>query len=64
VFDKSGNRVKQVWDLLAYLGRYGHQPLNVTRNMPLRELRMLSQSIAEIVEQENAPVRRSAGMDY
>lgn len=59
----SGDRVAQMWKLFAYLGRYGHQPVNVTRHMPLRELRMLSTAISEIVEEENTP-RKGLGMDY
>lgn len=63
MLDGGGDRVAQVWRLFAYLGRYGHQPVSVTRHMPLRELRVLSTAISEIVEEENAP-RKGSGMDY
>ncbi len=39
--------------MLAYVGRYGHQPVNVTRSLTVRELRQLADKIADIIEQEN-----------
>lgn len=50
-----GERAKRIWKLLAYLGRYAHQPLDVLREMPLSELYALRDATAEIVEEENTP---------
>lgn len=58
-----GNRVKQIWKLLAYLGRYAHQPVNVLRQMPLSEVYALRDGVAEIVEEENRPASSTPGMD-
>ncbi len=48
-----GGRAKQIWKLLAYLGRYAHQPVSVLRQMPLSEVYALRDGVAEIVEEEN-----------
>lgn len=40
--------------MLAYVGRYGHQPVNVARQLTVRDLNRLAGKVAEIVEQENA----------
>jgi hypothetical protein len=57
-----GERVRQLWKLLAYLGRYGHQPVNVLRRMPLSEIYALRDGVAEIVEEENRS-NREPSMD-
>lgn len=44
----------RIWRILAYVGRYGHQPVDVARKLTVRELNKLSEKIAEIVEKENA----------
>lgn len=39
--------------MLAYLGRYGHQPVDVAKRLTVRELHLLSEKVAEIVQEEN-----------
>jgi len=39
--------------MLAYACRYGHQPINVAKSLTVRELRQLTDKIADIIEQEN-----------
>ena len=39
--------------MLAYLGRYGHQPINVVMKLTVRDLGLLSEQVAEIVREEN-----------
>ena len=39
--------------MIAYAARYGHQPLNVLRAMPLAELRTFVEMLSQIIEGEN-----------
>jgi hypothetical protein len=45
--------------MLAYVCRYGHQPINVAKSLTVRELRQLADKIADIIEQENQSGNRS-----
>jgi len=45
-------RAKKLWRLLAYLGRFGHQPVDVTLALPFSQLRQLADSLSEVMEQE------------
>ncbi len=38
---------------MAYLGRYGHQPVNVVLRMTMREMGLLAEQVNEIVREEN-----------
>ena len=38
---------------MAYLGRYGHQPVNVVMKLTMRELSALAEQVNEIVREEN-----------
>jgi len=42
---------------LAYVARYGHQPVNVSMRLPIRDLRMLAEQLGKIVEEENTPAQ-------
>jgi len=46
--------------MIAYLGRYGHQPANVMLKMPVRELSLLAEQVNDIVREENAPNKRDS----
>ena len=46
----------QIWKLVAYLGRYGHQPADVTLALPVTDLRRLSDGVSALVEEEAAAV--------
>lgn len=43
----------EIWSLVAFLGRYGNQPANVMRSMPVLELKRLADAVGELVAQEN-----------
>lgn len=53
------NNEKRIWKMLAYVGRYGNQPMNVLRQMPMREINLLAQELGRILEEENAPPKSS-----
>jgi hypothetical protein len=63
VFAKVSSHTTRIWKLLAYVGRYGHQPVNVAMRLTLRELRQLAEQIGQLVEEENAPADRFGGRD-
>jgi hypothetical protein len=44
---------EQIWKLVAYLGRYGHQPADVSLNLPVLDLRKLYMAVGKIVDEEN-----------
>ena len=46
--------------MLAYVCRYGHQPINVAKSLTVSELRQLADKIADIVEKENDSGNRSS----
>jgi hypothetical protein len=58
VYIRLGDNERRIWRLLAYVGRYGHQPLDTMRRMTMRELRLMSSQLAAIVEEENAPPKK------
>jgi hypothetical protein len=43
--------------MLAYLGRYAHQPVTVTLGLTVRQLIRLTEATSEIVKDENTPSR-------
>lgn len=44
-----------MWRLLAYVGRYGHQPLDVALRLPRSALARFADKVEEIVREENEP---------
>lgn len=46
---------KARWRQIAYLARYGHQPVDVLLGLSLRDLNSFQEAISEIVERENGP---------
>lgn len=52
-YEGIANNEARIWKLLAYLGRYGHQPVNVALKLTLRELNALAAQVAELVREEN-----------
>lgn len=53
IYAKIGNNEQRIWKLLAYVGRYGHQPVSIARQLTVRELGRLADSVAQIVREEN-----------
>lgn len=54
LYERGPSNEQRIWKLLAYVGRYGHQPVTVARSLTVRELRVLADAVAEIVGEENA----------
>jgi len=54
VFAKAGSNTVRIWKMLAYVGRYGHQPVNTAMRLTVRELSQLAECVAELVREENA----------
>jgi len=52
-YRRGGDNVTRIWKLVAYLGRYGHQPVNVVMRMTMREMGLLAEQVNEIVREEN-----------
>ncbi len=48
-----GDNERRIWKLLAYVGRYGHQPVSVAAALPVRQLRLLADALNDIVVEEN-----------
>ena len=56
-YSRVGANEQRIWKLLAYVGRYGHQPVASAALLPVRQLRMLADALNEIVTEENGPSR-------
>lgn len=41
-----------LWQLIAFLGRYGHQPLSEVLYLPKSELLSLRRALVDLLEQE------------
>ena len=63
IYDKAGSSSKRIWKLLAFVGRYGHQPVNVAMSLTVRDLGVLASQIGQIIEEENAAGGRFPGAD-
>ncbi len=44
--------------MLAFLGRYGHQPVSVTMRLPVRDLEKLTTAVGELLKEETDPLMR------
>lgn len=52
---KGRPKTDAIWDLFAYGGRYGMQPLDNLRSMTIAELEMFASKVSSIVKDENRP---------
>lgn len=43
---------ERLWKMIAFLGKYGHQPANVCLSMTTTELGRLANAVAEIMREE------------
>lgn len=48
-----GDNEGRIWKLLAYAGRYGHQPVSEAMQLTTRQLGRLVDSVAQLVREEN-----------
>ena len=51
---------KRIWKLVAFLGRYGHQPAEMCLSMDTEDLRNLATGVADIMEEENAATQKAS----
>jgi hypothetical protein len=58
IYEQVGNNTQRIWKLLAYVGRYGHQPIDIALRLTVRQLNMLAESVAELVREENATAQQ------
>jgi len=56
-------RERQLWRLLAYLGRYGKQPASLALGMSVRDLQSLASAVNGLVKEENEANREAAEGD-
>jgi hypothetical protein len=55
-------RVRAIYDVLAFVGRYGHQPVDVLLEMTFNELSLLADALQRLMDKEGDPLReRMAG---
>jgi hypothetical protein len=52
-------RDEQIWSTIAFLGRYGHQPVDALMRLSVVDLNRLASEVSSIVHEENAAGRRS-----
>jgi len=53
-----GNLAKQIWKLIAFLGRYAHQPADVSLRLPVDDLQSLASATGDLLEQESEAAQR------
>ena len=53
-----GNLATRIWRQVAFLGRYAHQPANVSLSLTTDDMERLVTETARIVEQENEGSKR------
>lgn len=47
---------EQIWRSFAFLARYGHQPIHEIRHLPVCEVMVLGQYVADLLKDEKAPL--------
>jgi hypothetical protein len=60
VYERTGGavgRVKDMWRLIAWLGRYGHQPASTCLDLSFDDLTRLSGGVSEIMRDEADALR-------
>jgi hypothetical protein len=51
---------ERIWKQVAFLGRYGHQPVDVTLSMPVVDMHRLLEAVGQLIEEEGEAMRRAA----
>lgn len=62
VYARVGSVEARIWKQVAYVGRYGNQPVSEALRLTVRQLDRLANNFAEIVREENAATRFSPDM--
>jgi hypothetical protein len=53
--ERRGDLSVRVWRKVAFLGRYAHQPANVSLELPMDDLHGLVAATAKLLEEEKQP---------
>lgn len=56
-YDHPDERERSLWNMVGYLGRYGHQPSDVVLRMPITAFYGLFYAVRNWVMQENDSFR-------
>jgi len=62
-FDEAPPRGPMLWQLLAFLARYAHQPFDVLLDMTLVDLSDLADAVAQIMKEESELAKRHTDID-
>lgn len=60
---REGDRRAQIFNLVAYLGRYGHQRAADVLAMPVTDMMLLAKSVGQLISDENDAHRSSMETD-
>lgn len=59
----SEEHVQRLWKMIAFLGRFGHQPANVCLDMTMLDLQSLAHQVGELLREESESMKRGASDD-
>lgn len=57
------DRCTEIWKLVAFLGRYGHQQAKDILAMPVTQTMRLAEQVGELIAEENDAHRRAMETD-
>jgi hypothetical protein len=52
--------MRRIWRLVAFLGRYGHQPVEDCLHMTFADLCSLAEGVSELLREESDAMRTNA----
>ena len=55
------DNVARIWRLLAYVARYGHQPLASLLVMPMTQVRAFADALEGLLKEEGGPLDEMGG---
>lgn len=56
-----GSYQKRIWKLIGYLGRYGHQPADVSLRLPVDDLMRLADAVGDLLTKEAEAMKPRGG---
>jgi len=62
-YPDANQNVDRIWKTLAYVCRYGHQPIPALLSLSVSDLRRLADKIADLIEKENSSGSSSSDND-
>jgi hypothetical protein len=55
--ERHGSYPTRIWKLVAFLGRYAHQPADVSLSLPVDDLIRLSDATGDLLDRETEAAR-------